>query len=47
MQRLTASLSASVHEATSLTLEHTLLYDNAVEVLQVLTWLLHAPMLPL
>ena len=35
MQRLVASLSTSVHEATGLTLEHTLLYDSAVEVLQV------------
>lgn len=36
IKRLTASLGAAVHEATQLTLEHTLLYDSAVEVLQVI-----------
>ena len=35
IQRLTETLSASVQEATQLTLEHTLLYDRAVEALQV------------
>ncbi len=36
VERLTTSLSDSVHEATQLTLTHTRLYDSAVEVLQVL-----------
>ena len=33
--RLLRSLSASVHDATTLTLEHTALYDTAVGELQV------------
>ena len=33
--RLLGSLSASVHDATELTLEHTTLYDTAVGELQV------------
>lgn len=33
--RLLGSLSASVHDATELTLEHTTLYDSAVGELQV------------
>ena len=35
VERLTSSLSDSVHEATQLTLTHTRLYDSAVGVLQV------------
>jgi hypothetical protein len=35
-ERLTSSLSDSVHEATQLTLTHTRLYDSAVGVLQVM-----------
>jgi hypothetical protein len=36
MQKLSNTLSDSVHEATQLTLTHTRLYDSAVEVLQVI-----------
>lgn len=34
-EKLLGSLSASVHDATKLTLEHTTLYDSAVGELQV------------
>ncbi|CAL8467956.1 g7494 [Coccomyxa elongata] len=37
VERLTSSLSDSVHEATQLTLTHTRLYDSAVGVLQEAT----------
>ncbi|BDA42364.1 hypothetical protein COCOBI_03-2510 [Coccomyxa sp. Obi] len=37
VERMTSSLSDSVHEATQLTLTHTRLYDSAVGVLQEAT----------